>query len=217
MPITVVTVRDDNGAPSTRESYASGDSYVIVDGSLQVVSAHRQLLALYPSGNWLSAYVDTSIAALPTRPSREPDRASEQTATEQPVRPVRIAEPTAEAEAESDARDDGPPAAVVEQAPPSGARETRERTTDGSAPSRWMRPVAFRPLTSKPQRPDPQEPPHERRMMRVVFRPVTAKPQRPETGTGEPGSHLRPVVFRPKPYRVPGEDAERPPEQDDED
>lgn len=61
MPIAVVVTRDDVGAPTTREIYAHGDRYRIGDGNLQVLSADSRVLALYGSGNWLSAYVAGTV------------------------------------------------------------------------------------------------------------------------------------------------------------
>jgi hypothetical protein len=60
--ISVVTVRDDEGVPSTREVYARGGRYVInSSGDLEIVSTQRTMIALYPSGNWMSVFVDDVV------------------------------------------------------------------------------------------------------------------------------------------------------------
>lgn len=67
MPITVVTHRDDVGAPTSRDVLAAADRFQITDSNLEVF-AGRQLVAHYPSGNWLNAFVDEPVRVLTTSP-----------------------------------------------------------------------------------------------------------------------------------------------------
>jgi hypothetical protein len=64
MSLTVVTVRDENGAPSTLESYAGASRYRIGDGNLEIISPNKQILGLYESGNWLSVYAGDSVKVI---------------------------------------------------------------------------------------------------------------------------------------------------------
>jgi hypothetical protein len=64
MSLTVVTVRDENGAPSTLESYAGASRYRIGDGNLEIMSPDKQILGLYDSGNWLSVYAGDSVKVI---------------------------------------------------------------------------------------------------------------------------------------------------------
>jgi hypothetical protein len=73
MSITVVTARDDNGAPSTREVYEAGVKYVNDNGNLDIISAKPQLLATYGSGNWLSVHVDDSVTVITKAPDESSD------------------------------------------------------------------------------------------------------------------------------------------------
>jgi hypothetical protein len=60
--ISVVTVRDYEGVPSTRELYVRGVRFVInSSGDLEIRSAEQQPLGYYPSGNWLSVFVDDVV------------------------------------------------------------------------------------------------------------------------------------------------------------
>lgn len=67
MPITVVTHRDDVGAPTSRDVLAAGDRFQVKDSNLEVF-AGRDMIALYPSGNWLSVVVDETVRVLSTSP-----------------------------------------------------------------------------------------------------------------------------------------------------
>jgi hypothetical protein len=64
MSLTVVTVRDENGAPSTLESYAGASRYRIGDGNLEIMAPDKQILGLYDSGNWLSVYAGDSVKVI---------------------------------------------------------------------------------------------------------------------------------------------------------
>ncbi len=65
MSISVVTVRDYEGVPSTRELYVRGARYVInSSGDLEIISEQRAVIALYPSGNWMSVFVDDVVRIL---------------------------------------------------------------------------------------------------------------------------------------------------------
>ena len=67
MSISVVTVRDYEGVPSTRELYARGVRYVINSGGdLEVLGDGRPggPLGYYPSGNWMSVFVDDPVRVL---------------------------------------------------------------------------------------------------------------------------------------------------------
>ncbi|GAB2482092.1 hypothetical protein [Jatrophihabitans fulvus] len=67
MPITVVTHRDDVGAPTSRDVLAAADRYVIKNSALEVLAEGR-IVAHYPSGNWLSVFVDEPVRVLSTSP-----------------------------------------------------------------------------------------------------------------------------------------------------
>jgi hypothetical protein len=64
MSITVVVVRDSEGAPTARETFAAGTRYANRSGELQVFSAAPELIGLYPSGNWLSVYYDEHMQVI---------------------------------------------------------------------------------------------------------------------------------------------------------
>ena len=67
MSISVVTVRDYEGVPSTRELYARGVRYVINSGGdLEILGEGRPggPLGYYPSGNWMSVFVDDVVRIL---------------------------------------------------------------------------------------------------------------------------------------------------------
>jgi hypothetical protein len=68
MSLTVVTVRDENGAPSTLESYAGASRYRVGDGNLEIISPNQQILGLYESGNWLSVYAGDSVKVISIGP-----------------------------------------------------------------------------------------------------------------------------------------------------
>lgn len=62
MPITVVVVRDEHGAPATREVYAEGARFRRGSSGLEIMSVEARLLSLYPDGNWLSVYAGDVVA-----------------------------------------------------------------------------------------------------------------------------------------------------------
>jgi hypothetical protein len=62
--ITVIAARDYEGVPQSRDVYADGARYRIDNSDLQVFSADRKVLALYPSGNWFSVYFDDNMTPL---------------------------------------------------------------------------------------------------------------------------------------------------------
>jgi len=76
MPITVVIMRDDVGAPSTREIFETGVKYTVEGGDLMVYSDRPQLLGTYGSGNWLSVYIGDSVTVVSTKPDESDDDSS---------------------------------------------------------------------------------------------------------------------------------------------
>jgi hypothetical protein len=72
MSITVIIARDDAGAPTTREIYATGAKFINDDGNLNIVSAN-QVLATYGSGNWLSVHMDDSVEVITTKSEEDSD------------------------------------------------------------------------------------------------------------------------------------------------
>jgi hypothetical protein len=76
MAVTVVISRDDNGAPMTREVYADANKYVIDQGNLDVVIQGQGGLASFPSGNWLSVYMDDTVEVITTKPEESSDDSS---------------------------------------------------------------------------------------------------------------------------------------------
>jgi hypothetical protein len=198
MTITVVTVRDEIGAPSAREVFRGGDGYTIASGNLEIISSARKALGFYPSGNWLSVYVGDCVTVNPDRSKPElsggfgpaPD------ATE-PARHVN--EPGENA---ADAEILVLPQPDPHRTPRSGAHGSTPQTTRPPG----MRPVVFRAKAYKPEEREPEPPPRDRRMQPVVFPAKAYKAKEPEP---EPPPHhrwMRPIIFRPRTYA---------PEQDD--
>jgi hypothetical protein len=229
MPIAVVVTRDDVGAPTTREIYARGDRYRIGDGNLQVLSADSRVLALYGSGNWLSAYVAGTVTV--TSMGKDCSLAGEATADEVPADGPTDTEPTAAdpTDAELTAADptDAEPPAVeptdteptaVSSAPASRPEAPPDRVpavADGRPPARaadaekdrgrpgWMQPVVFRPRKLAQNRPAEDQPVAQSRMRTVAFRPKTfTRGDAGEAASPAGESGPRPVVFRRRTYRA---------------
>ena len=215
MPIAVVVTRDDVGAPTTREIYARGERYRIGDGNLQILSADSRVLALYGSGNWLSAYVAGTVAV--TSMGKDCSLAGQATADES-----RAAEPsdavsteaTEPTDAEAMDADGVLGDRLAIDAPPDTSAGTGSARADvtgtraadaekGIGRPGWMQPVVFRPRKLAPVRPAKEAPAASPGMRTVAFRPKTFT--RGDAGeaappAGEPGP--RPVVFRRRTYRA---------------
>ena len=71
MSITVIIARDDIGAPSTSEVYEVVE--VRLDGGDLCFSPTPALIALYPSGNWLSVHVDNYVEVVTVKPAEDDD------------------------------------------------------------------------------------------------------------------------------------------------
>jgi hypothetical protein len=71
MSVTVIIARDEHGAPSTREVYATADRYVINDGNLDVAVQGVGTLGTYGSGNWLSVYTDDVVEVITVKPEED--------------------------------------------------------------------------------------------------------------------------------------------------
>jgi hypothetical protein len=62
MAITVVTQRDNDGAPWTRETFAEANFiYVNTAGLLEVQIQNKQTLGTYAPGNWISVHRDEVV------------------------------------------------------------------------------------------------------------------------------------------------------------
>jgi hypothetical protein len=77
MSITVVTARDEYGAPSTREVYEEGVKFVNDNGNLDILTAKPQLIATYGSGNWLSVHLGDSVTVITKTPDESSDDSSD--------------------------------------------------------------------------------------------------------------------------------------------
>jgi hypothetical protein len=77
MSITVVTARDEYGAPSTREVYEDGTKFVNDNGNLDILTAKPQLIATYGSGNWLSVHLGDSVTVITKTPDETSDDSSD--------------------------------------------------------------------------------------------------------------------------------------------
>ncbi|HEY2167047.1 MAG TPA: hypothetical protein VGH01_07765 [Jatrophihabitantaceae bacterium] len=73
MSITVVTARDENGAPSTQEVYAAANRYKITDSNLEILTPDPKLIATYGSGNWMSVHVDNEVEVITKKPDEDED------------------------------------------------------------------------------------------------------------------------------------------------
>jgi hypothetical protein len=223
MPIAVVVTRDDVGAPTTREIYARGERYRIGDGNLQILSADSRVLALYGSGNWLSAYVAGTVTV--TAMGKDCSLAGPATADESPTDEATDTGPTDTGPTDTGPTATEPTAANPTAALPAAVSSTPAASSDASPDPRpanadgnpltrptgaekdsarpgWMQPVVFRPRKLAPNRPAQDEPVAPSRMRTVAFRPKTFT--RNDAGdppaAGESGP--RPVVFRRRTYRA---------------
>jgi hypothetical protein len=77
MSITVVTARDEYGAPSTREVYEDGAKFVNDNGNLDILTAKPQLIATYGSGNWMSVHLGDSVTVITKTPDETSDDSSD--------------------------------------------------------------------------------------------------------------------------------------------
>lgn len=181
MSITVVTVRDDDGAPLTREVYASGDRYTTSGGILEILSAEPKALALYPSGNWLSAYIDDAVTVIAGVPRGRIGSGDDIADVDPNVAPEIASEAASVAGFDAVSNTDS-----------SG----RDRESDVDAGGKQPAPV-------RPERVEhPAPAAHSRWMRTVVFRPITSKPARAHQDDGPDRSHIRPVVFASRTYRA---------------
>jgi hypothetical protein len=233
MKITVVTTRDDLGAPATREVYAAADRYAIADGNLEVLSAKRELLALYGSGNWFSVFVNDSVkvisggseADLSTDLDFESD--SDPASADLDV----AAEPETGADAgfaATDADDNAFSYASPDEAdtaqtagdvPARSEAGERDRVRPATPPAEtgrppWMRPVAFGPKALKPRKDDAGRADPSSRMRPVAFGPKALEPRKDDAGPADPRSRMRQVVIRPRTYRAAPPQAEPPAQAD---
>lgn len=221
MTITVVTVRDENGAPSAREVLRRGDSYKIVSGNLEIISSAREALGLYPSGNWLSVYVGDCVTVKSA--GSEPELGGGlETSPEAEVAPIVGAGVSQAAAATEPALQvtESTPGEVVAQdveilvrpepdpsRPPSvGEFESTPETTRRPG----MRPVVFRVKAYRPKERDPDPPPHNGRMRPVTFQVKAAKPKAPDPDPPPRNGRMRPVIIRPRTYAAERDDPRTP-------
>lgn len=68
MAVTVIITRDEHGAPTTQEVYGEANKYTVNEGNLDVILHGSGILGTYPSGNWLSVFMDTSVERIVTKP-----------------------------------------------------------------------------------------------------------------------------------------------------
>jgi hypothetical protein len=197
MTITVVTVRDDNGAPSTRELFRGGETYKIVSGNLEIISSAREALGLYPSGNWLSVYVGDCVRVKPA--GSEPDPAGGfATSPDAEVAAVvgaSVSQPSAGTEpalqvTEPMSGEDVARGAEILVRPKPDLHRPPGVDAFGSTPEttrrRGMRPVVFRMKAPKPKPPAPDPPSHNGRMRPVIIRPRTYARERDDPPTPSP-------------------------------
>lgn len=182
MSITVVTTRDDAGAPSSREVYAVGARYAIGNSNLEIFSAESRLLALYPSGSWTSVHVDDNVRVVPAGSEDASDVGS---AFDEALGPDVAVDADADAEIGAD----------------SVGLDLADESVVGADPHR-AEPDAEPPVEHDVT-PEPEP-------VATLTRPQPARPQPVEddavrTATeGETGRSplLRPVVFAPKTYQA---------------
>jgi hypothetical protein len=67
MAVTVIITRDDTGAPTTQEVYAEANKYAVSEGNLEVILHGTGILGTYPSGNWQSVFMDSSVERIVTK------------------------------------------------------------------------------------------------------------------------------------------------------
>ena len=198
MPITVIAARDYEGVPQSRDVYADGAQYRIDNSDLQVFSAEKKVLALYPSGNWFSVYVDDNMTPLTGLPegtsffgagdllffgSEEAAAATTRAPAAPDVEPAPLV------------RDDG--IAGVDPADPDLDSDLGPAVPD-AAPSVSTAPA--RPVTSAPA-PTPAPAPS----------PSSPRRSRWPGSTPElPNPRMRPVAFAPKTFRHTSDESAMP-------
>jgi hypothetical protein len=221
MTITVVTTRDFNGAPSTREVFRGGDRYTIVSGNLEIISSAREALGLYPSGNWLSVYVGDCVTVNPdgSEPVLGGGFGTASNADAVPVVGAGVTGRAAATEPSPEVTGPTPDEDVAEDAeilvrPEPDSHPPQRVGGFGSTPETTrppgMRPVVFRAKAHKPKERDPDPPPHHRWMRPVVFR---AKPYKPNERDPDPPPRnrwMRPVIIRPRTYAPERDDPPTP-------
>lgn len=198
MTITVVTARDENGAPSAREVLRGGDSYTIVSGNLEIISSAREMLGFYPSGDWLSVYVGDCVRVNPERSAPEPDgllgtpRDADVGASDSKT--TAITEPGPAEDVVEGAEILARPAPDPHRRPHVGGVGSTPKTNRPPG----MRPVVFPARAYQPKEPDPDPPPRHRGMRPVIF---PAKAYQPKERDPDPAPHhrwMRPVIFGPR-------------------
>ncbi|MDT4892530.1 MAG: hypothetical protein QOE97_1565 [Pseudonocardiales bacterium] len=215
MSVTVVTVRDDNGAPSAREMYADGARYTIGGGDLEIISATSHLLGLYPSGNWLSVYMDDSVIVASGPPEYTGRAAPASGTADDPT--AQTDDPQADDPHADDPQADAGVDATAGSPPDVEPVEPAARF-DAAQPVTGETDHAVEAVETVRDLPEPTEvPPALPPGMRaVVFRPRVYKI--PPSGNDKPAdrrhSQLRPVVVRPKASPVPPKQEERPAENE---
>jgi hypothetical protein len=230
MSITVVTVRGDTGAPTTWEVYAEGARYNCGNGDLDILSAEMRVLGFYPSGNWMSVYVDDCVqvrsgyadppadaAAAAEGELEGGDMPGDTTTAAGRPELVSVGAFTEYDTAEQEATPGRSPSRS------SGDRPALRLVTDGdtvsdSAPAdvepdeSMLPPLTDSPVhdntpSAAPVTKDPGWPGSDRggrpaHMIPVAFtpKPMKARP-RPAAPDEDQKSHIRPIVFRPRSYR----------------
>jgi hypothetical protein len=211
MTISVVTVRDENGAPSTRELFRDGASYKIVSGNLEIISSARKALGLYPSGNWLSVYVGDCVRVKPAGAESEPGGGFATTLAAGVAAAVGASVSQAAAATEAGPQvteptpgEDVAPDAVILVGPEPDLHRPPDVAGFGSTPETTrrsgLRPVVFRMRAPKPKPPDPDPPSHNGRMRVVAFHAKASKPKPPDPDPPSGNGRMRPVIIRPRTY-----------------
>lgn len=231
MPITVVTHRDDVGAPTNREVYAAGGSWRRGPSGLEIYSADRRLVATYPDGNWLSIYVDNSVRVhTEGRPEEEPVPRLAGAAAPAPPRAAPLAAAVA-ARSGTSTRDDAVlvPDEILPAEPEPATALVPDDESDRAGPTTIDgEPVDAEPIDTEPvdaeaavgsvdepadtatEKPERRQAAPERPssvpagMRAVTFRPRTIRPARRPEEPSRP-THMRPLVFRTRTIRKPDE------------
>jgi len=221
MTITVVTVRDENGAPSAREVLRRGDTYKIVSGNLEIISSAREALGLYPSGNWLSVYVGDCVTVKSAGSEPEPGGGfgTSPDADVAPVVGASVNQAAAATDRALQVTESTPGEVVAQDAeilvrPEPDLSRPSSVAGFGSTPETTrrpgMRPVVFRVKAQKPKERDPDPPPHNGRMRPVTFRVKAARPKAPDPDPPPHNGRMRPVIIRPRTYAPERDDPPTP-------